>query len=252
MALDDFCSLPMLINQLSEYVNVVECSSSSSSLMLACRSCLIITSYPDWARSWRRFSAHRCCYNSTYSLSNIAKGRTSKPQASSEGTGLCQTPCVRTKSPTKESHHKRKKEDFDTRYTSAGHTMPARLPVLRSCALAAAPLPLRTRPTAQTCLVQQARSASILSSLSDNASAYNKRIRRGRGPASGKGKTSGRGHKGQKQHGKVPFKHNLGRHFGGGQTPEEVVHGKRGFENQYVFPEDSVACQRAWRLWLVC
>ncbi|KAI9703119.1 MAG: YmL10 [Candelina mexicana] len=76
-------------------------------------------------------------------------------------------------------------------------------------------------------LQQQQRAASILSSLSDNAGAYNKKIRRGRGPASGKGKTSGRGHKGQKQHGKVP------RGFQGGQTPLEVVHGKRGFENQF-------------------
>lgn len=75
---------------------------------------------------------------------------------------------------------------------------------------------------------QQQRFASILSDLSDNAGAYSKRIRRGRGPASGKGKTSGRGHKGQKQHGKVPFK------FNGGQTPDIVVSGTRGFDNQYV------------------
>ncbi|THW98877.1 family 76 glycoside hydrolase [Aureobasidium pullulans] len=74
---------------------------------------------------------------------------------------------------------------------------------------------------------QQQRNASILSSLSDNSGAYNKKIRRGRGPSSGKGKTSGRGHKGQKAHGKVP------RNFNGGQTPEEVVHGVRGFENQH-------------------
>ena len=74
----------------------------------------------------------------------------------------------------------------------------------------------------------QCRSASILTTLSDTKGAYNKRIRRGRGPASGKGKTSGRGHKGQKQHGKVP------RGFNGGQTPLEVVHGKRGFDNQYA------------------
>lgn len=72
---------------------------------------------------------------------------------------------------------------------------------------------------------QQHRAASILNSLSDNKGAYNKRIRVGRGPSSGKGKTSGRGHKGQKQHGKVPAG------FNGGQTPEEVVHGSRGFEN---------------------
>ncbi|KAA8892608.1 ribosomal protein L18e/L15P [Sphaerosporella brunnea] len=73
----------------------------------------------------------------------------------------------------------------------------------------------------------QVRHASILGSLSDVPAAYNKRIRRGRGPSSGKGKTSGRGHKGQKQHGKVP------RGFQGGQTPLEVVHGVRGFKNVF-------------------
>ncbi|KAJ5226205.1 54S ribosomal protein L10 [Penicillium chermesinum] len=72
--------------------------------------------------------------------------------------------------------------------------------------------------------LQQTRNASILSSLS-NSDAYNKRIRRGRGPASGKGKTSGRGHKGQNQHGKVPAG------FTGGQTPDIIVHGERGFNN---------------------
>src|SRR6266480_4438527 len=77
-------------------------------------------------------------------------------------------------------------------------------------------------------VLSQSRSASILSSLSDNRTAYNRRIRRGRGPSSGKGKTSGRGHKGQKQHGKVPAR------FQGGQTPQEIVQGTRGFENQYV------------------
>jgi large subunit ribosomal protein L15 len=75
---------------------------------------------------------------------------------------------------------------------------------------------------------QQSRNAHILASLSDTPGSYNKRIRRGRGPASGKGKTSGRGHKGQKQHGKVPAG------FNGGQTPEIVVHGERGFNNVYV------------------
>lgn len=75
----------------------------------------------------------------------------------------------------------------------------------------------------------QSRNASILTALSDTPGAYNKRIRRGRGPSSGKGKTSGRGHKGQKQHGKVPAR------FQGGQTPQEIVHGERGFLNQYVF-----------------
>ncbi|BCR86301.1 mitochondrial 54S ribosomal protein uL15m [Aspergillus chevalieri] len=77
-------------------------------------------------------------------------------------------------------------------------------------------------------LQQQSRNAHILASLSDNPGAYSKKIRRGRGPASGKGKTSGRGHKGQKQHGKVPTG------FNGGQTPENVVHGERGFTNIFT------------------
>jgi hypothetical protein len=78
----------------------------------------------------------------------------------------------------------------------------------------------------------QSRSASILASLSDIPAAYNKRIRRGRGPSSGKGKTSGRGHKGQKQHGKVPAQ------FNGGQTPDIVVSGERGFKNKYILQRD--------------
>ncbi|KAF2233347.1 ribosomal protein L15 [Viridothelium virens] len=72
------------------------------------------------------------------------------------------------------------------------------------------------------------RNASVLSNLTSPSGAYSKKIRRGRGPASGKGKTSGRGHKGQKQHGKVP------RGFTGGQTKEEVVKGKRGFKNVFA------------------
>ncbi|KAF2250763.1 ribosomal protein L15 [Trematosphaeria pertusa] len=68
----------------------------------------------------------------------------------------------------------------------------------------------------------QQRSASILSSLSDTKGAYSKRIRRGRGPASGKGKTAGRGQKGQHAHGKVPAG------FQGGQTPLEITRPVRG------------------------
>ncbi|KAI9749595.1 MAG: hypothetical protein M4579_006817 [Chaenotheca gracillima] len=74
---------------------------------------------------------------------------------------------------------------------------------------------------------QQQRSASILAGLADNPASYKAKKRRGRGPSSGLGKTSGRGHKGQKQHGKVP------KGFQGGQTPLEIVHGKRGFENVF-------------------
>lgn len=104
--------------------------------------------------------------------------------------------------------------------------MPPRLPLLSKAAVAVrAPAYQPLAPFLYPFLGQQ-RSASILGSLSDTKGAYNKRIRRGRGPSSGKGKTSGRGHKGQKQHGKVPAG------FNGGQTPDEVVHGTRGFENQ--------------------
>ncbi|EME86168.1 uncharacterized protein MYCFIDRAFT_64773 [Pseudocercospora fijiensis CIRAD86] len=106
--------------------------------------------------------------------------------------------------------------------------MPPRLQLLRRAAVSIPKQPIYQplAPFLYPSLNQQ-RSASILSSLSDNKGAYNKRIRRGRGPASGKGKTSGRGHKGQKQHGKVPAGMN------GGQTPDWVVAGKRGFKNHF-------------------
>lgn len=107
--------------------------------------------------------------------------------------------------------------------------MPPRLQLLtRAARVAPQAVYQPVAPFLYPFLHQQQRPASILSSLSDTKGAYNHRIRRGRGPSSGKGKTSGRGHKGQKQHGKVPF------NFQGGQTPEEIVHGKRGFVNQYV------------------
>lgn len=101
--------------------------------------------------------------------------------------------------------------------------MPPQLPVLLSKAV--------TRPstTIASFLVPfvylQARSASILSSLSDNPGAYSKAKRLGRGASSGKGKTSGRGQKGQKARGKVP------KQFNGGQTDEAITHGKQGFSN---------------------
>ncbi|KAF2014760.1 ribosomal protein L15 [Aaosphaeria arxii CBS 175.79] len=93
--------------------------------------------------------------------------------------------------------------------------MPPRLQVLRL----ASSLLHRTNVHSTTPLVApfllptQQRYASILSSLSDTPGAYKKKIRRGRGPASGKGKTAGRGQKGQHAHGKVPAG------FEGGQTP---------------------------------
>lgn len=81
----------------------------------------------------------------------------------------------------------------------------------------------------QPSLPAQIRHASILSNLRDNKGAYNKRIRKGRGASSGYGKTSGRGTKGQGQHGKVkPW-------FQGGQTPLIFKHGRMGFKNKYVY-----------------
>ncbi|OCT45410.1 mitochondrial 54S ribosomal protein YmL10/YmL18 [Cladophialophora carrionii] len=122
--------------------------------------------------------------------------------------------------------------------------MPPRLP-LRLKALSCDPLPSASASVAAAPSVSaipafllpflhhqpqypQRRHASILTSLSDRPGAYNRKIRRGRGPASGKGGKSGRGSDGQKQHGKVP------EGFNGGQTPEHIVHGKYGFINQFA------------------
>lgn len=74
--------------------------------------------------------------------------------------------------------------------------------------------------------VQQARSASILESLRPNPGSQVNKTRVGRGPSSGKGKTSGRGMNGQKQHNTVkPW-------FQGGQTSLLGVWGRKGFINR--------------------
>ncbi|KAK3209909.1 hypothetical protein GRF29_44g1037238 [Pseudopithomyces chartarum] len=107
-------------------------------------------------------------------------------------------------------------------------TMPPRLKALR---LASS---LVQRPTACSISIPflapvQQRSASILSSLSDTKGAYSKKIRKGRGPASGKGKTAGRGQKGQHAHGKVPAG------FQGGQTPLSITKPERGRDKYNPF-----------------
>ncbi|KAH8899019.1 50S ribosomal subunit protein L15 [Thozetella sp. PMI_491] len=106
--------------------------------------------------------------------------------------------------------------------------MPPRIPLAQAARCCRTPIAAPTvTPLASlfAALSIQTRNASILASLSDNPGAYHKRIRKGRGPSSGYGKTSGRGHKGQKQHGKVnPW-------FQGGQTPLIFSRGKKGFEN---------------------
>ena len=55
-------------------------------------------------------------------------------------------------------------------------------------------------------------------------------VRVGRGPGSGRGKTCGRGHKGQGQRNKNAIR--VG--FEGGQTPFYLRVPKHGFKNKYV------------------
>lgn len=110
--------------------------------------------------------------------------------------------------------------------------MPPRLPFAQAarCCRTAIEVPLISpkQPSLVSlfaALSVQTRSASILASLSDNKGAYHKRIRRGRGPSSGHGKTSGRGMKGTKARNKInPW-------FQGGQTPLIFKHGQKGFVN---------------------
>lgn len=70
-----------------------------------------------------------------------------------------------------------------------------------------------------------------LNDLRDNPGATRPRKRVGRGPGSGKGKTAGRGHKGQKSRSGVAIKG-----FEGGQMPIHRRLPKRGFNN--VFAKD--------------
>lgn len=108
------------------------------------------------------------------------------------------------------------------------HTMPPRIPARLAAQCCRTPFESSNANSLSSLfngLTIQTRNASILSDLRDNRDAYNKRIRVGRGPSAGKGKTSGRGHKGQKQHGKVNA------WFQGGQTPLIRQKGQLGFEN---------------------
>lgn len=113
--------------------------------------------------------------------------------------------------------------------------MPPRLPLAQAAQAARCFNLSIDAPSKSTSLVSlfaglsiQTRSAHILASISDNKGAYHKRIRKGRGPSSGYGKTAGRGQKGAKARGSInPW-------FQGGQTPLIVSHGQVGFVNQYV------------------
>ncbi len=79
-----------------------------------------------------------------------------------------------------------------------------------------------------------------LNELADNAGAHKKRMRVGRGEGSGKGKTGGRGVKGQTSrtgHGMA--------NFAGGQMPLHMRMPKRGFNNPFA---DKLAEVNLWRI----
>lgn len=89
----------------------------------------------------------------------------------------------------------------------------------------------------------QARQALFLGHLAPAKGATHEYKRLGRGPASGKGKTAGRGQKGQKARGKVP------RLFEGGQTPYfkrfPIVGFKRPHRKEYA-PLNLARIQDFW------
>ena len=79
-----------------------------------------------------------------------------------------------------------------------------------------------------------------LNEIRDNEGAHKKRMRVGRGPGSGKGKTAGRGVKGQKSRSGVAIGG-----FEGGQMPLHMRMPKRGFNNPLAL---KLAEVNLWRL----
>ena len=79
-----------------------------------------------------------------------------------------------------------------------------------------------------------------LNEIRDNEGAHKKRMRVGRGPGSGKGKTAGRGVKGQKARSGVAIAG-----FEGGQMPLHMRMPKRGFNNPFALEFAEV---NLWRL----
>ena len=79
-----------------------------------------------------------------------------------------------------------------------------------------------------------------LNEIRDNEGAHKKRMRVGRGPGSGKGKTAGRGVKGQKSRSGVSL---IG--FEGGQMPLYMRMPKRGFNKPFAI---KLAEVNLWRI----
>ncbi len=82
-----------------------------------------------------------------------------------------------------------------------------------------------------------------LNEIRDNEGARKERLRVGRGIGSGKGKTAGRGQKGQKSRSGVAIKG-----FGGGQMPLHMRLPKRGFNNPFGkdFAEVNIGMVQKW------
>jgi len=81
-----------------------------------------------------------------------------------------------------------------------------------------------------------------LNTISDNAGSSKNRIRVGRGIGSGKGKTGGRGVKGQKSRSGVAING-----FEGGQMPLHMRMPKRGFNNPFAKKFNAVRLDRVQR-----
>lgn len=92
-------------------------------------------------------------------------------------------------------------------------------------------------------LLTAVRGVSYLGSLAAFEGAVKSYKRLGRGPASGKGKTSGRGQKGQKARGSVP------RWFEGGQTPFYKRFPITGFKRPHAKIYHDVNLERIQDLW---
>ncbi|KAI4994938.1 hypothetical protein ZWY2020_034841 [Hordeum vulgare] len=84
-----------------------------------------------------------------------------------------------------------------------------------------------SRPPKASRQLRTAGSLHTLNDLRDNPDATHQKTRKGRGIGSGKGKTAGRRHKGQKAHDTARFG------FEGGQTPLRRHLPRRGFKNRF-------------------
>lgn len=89
-----------------------------------------------------------------------------------------------------------------------------------------------------SCILRNVRALSILGALKPSEGSTKGFKRLGRGPSSGKGKTSARGQKGQKARGKVKS------WFEGGQTPIYKLFPKIGFTNVNARPLKELSLQK--------